>query len=363
MGAKGKLRRFSAWCFRLSTRGAYTAGNPSFFTALGASGLAAGLQGWSRVRCVFPTASWVVAESGAVAAGQRSSCAPELRHRLFSLPQQIANSIISLLAPGDCRLCHAALVRAVDYPVCDRCTDCFAAIPLACVCILCCEPLGFEAVAAADLSRTATELCNACKTQPPAFTRAVAFGLYDDLRPAIRLMKFEGVPALARPLGMLLAEAILSLRTDSPDAMTVVPVPLFRGKRSYNQSVLLAQSALKRVHAAAPGWRLRHAQGILVRARKTDSQFLLSPNQRRENVRGAFAVRGDVTGQDILLVDDVYTTGATAAECTRVLLRAGALSVRVATLARAGRDVAVRWQPPREAPARADPQLNLPTPF
>ena len=83
---------------------------------------------------------------------------------------------------------------------------------------------------------------------------------------------------------------------------------------------------------------------------------LLSLAQRRENVRGAFALRGGVAGQDILLVDDVYTTGATAAECTRVLLLAGARSVYVATLARAGRDIAVRWQPSAEAAARADPK-------
>ncbi|SEB80093.1 comF family protein [Terriglobus roseus] len=347
----------------VATRGGIYCGQSIFFTALDAIAPAAGTHGWSRVRCVFPTASWAVAESGAVAAGLRSSCAPESRHPLFSLPQHFVNSIISLLAPGNCRLCHASLNRAVDYPVCDHCTDWFAASVLSGVCSLCCEPLGFESVAAADLSRSATSLCAACKTQPPKFTRAVAFGLYDDLRPAIRLMKFEGVPALARPLGFLLAEAILSLRVDAPEAMTVVPVPLFRGKRRYNQSVLLAQSALKRVHLTAPGWRLRLAQGILVRSRKTDSQFSLTPAQRRENVRGAFAVRGDVNGQDILLVDDVYTTGATAAECTRVLLKAGAQSVRVATLARAGRDIAVRWQPPPEIAARAGPQMNLPKPF
>ena len=315
------------------------------------------------MRCVFPTASWTVAESGAVAAGQRSSCSPELRHPLFWLLQRIANGVASLLAPGNCRLCHAALVRAVDYPVCDPCMACFAVNPLEGACSLCCEPLGFESVLAADLSRTATTLCTACRAKQPAFERAVAFGLYDHLRPAIRLMKFEGVPALARPLGILLADAMLSLRADSPDEMTVVPVPLFRGKRSYNQSVLLAVSALKRVQVAEPTWRLRLTQGALVRARKTDSQFLLSPSQRRENVRGAFAIRGDVAGQDILLVDDVYTTGATAAECTRVLLQAGAHSVRVATLARAGRDAAVRWQPPPQREARADPQLALQVPF
>ncbi|AFL86681.1 putative amidophosphoribosyltransferase [Terriglobus roseus DSM 18391] len=307
------------------------------------------------MRCVFPTASWAVAESGAVAAGQRPSCVPDLRHSLFSTFQGFANGLTALLAPGSCRLCHTTLLRAVDIPVCDRCTDLFCANPLQNACKLCCEPFGFESALAADLSRMPAELCGACRTKPPNFERAVAFGLYDDLRPAIHLMKFEGVPSLARPLGRLLADAVLTLRGEAPDAMTVIPVPLFRGKRSYNQSALLAESALKRVRAEAPAWRLRLVQRVLVRARKTDSQFLLSPTQRRENVRGAFAVRGDVIGQNILLVDDVYTTGATVAECTRVLLKAGAQSVRVATLARAGRDIAVRWQPPREVAARADP--------
>ena len=311
------------------------------------------------MRCVFPTASWAVAESGAVAAGQRPSCAPELRHRLPSLLQGIVDGVTSLLAPGTCRLCHASLVRAVDYPVCDRCIAWSAATPLEGACGLCSEPLGFESAVAVDLSRSATALCSACRLQPPAFARAAAFGLYDDLRPAIHLMKFEGVPALARPLGVLLAQAMLALRAGSPAALTVVPVPLFRGKRGYNQSVLLADSALRQVKSVAPDWRLRLSRGVLVRARRTDSQFLLSPSQRRQNVRGAFAVRGDISGQDVLLVDDVYTTGATAAECTRVLLQAGARSVRVATLARAGRDTAMRWQPPPQVATRASPQTVL----
>ncbi|MGI4854771.1 MAG: ComF family protein [Janthinobacterium lividum] len=173
--------------------------------------------------------------------------------------------------------------------------------------------------------------------------RATAYGLYDDLRPAIRLLKFENTPSLAKPLGAMLAHAILHLQATSPSTLTVVPVPLFRGKRAYNQSTLLAQHALRIVRAAAPGWTLLLQTGLLRRVRHTESQFLLSPAQRRDNLRGAFQAGGDATGLDVLLIDDVYTTGATARECTRVLMAAGARSVRIATLARAGRDVAVRW--------------------
>jgi ComF family protein len=240
------------------------------------------------------------------------------------------------------------LLRATEYPVCRDCIGLLAETPLEQACSLCSEPLGFESVTAADLSRSATPTCPACQLDAPKFQRAVAFGAYDELRPTVHLMKFENVPSLAKPLGGLLAQAILSLRQGEhsvPDEMTVVPVPLFRGKRSYNQSALLAESALRHVRTAAPEWRLRLAVDTLARARKTESQFLLSPAQRRQNVRNAFTVRGNVAGQAVLLIDDVYTTGATVAECTRILLRAGARSVHVATLARAGREVAVRWQP------------------
>lgn len=190
--------------------------------------------------------------------------------------------------------------------------------------------------------------CPACVAERPRFARATAFGLYDDFRPAIRLLKFEGVPALAKPLAAMLASAILQLQAAAPPALAVVPVPLFRGKRPYNQSTLLAEHALRLVRHAAPGWTLSLRPGLLRRMRRTESQFLLTPTQRRENLRGAFQADVIVKGLHVLLIDDVYTTGATAHECTRALLNAGAASVRIATLARAGRDIAVRWQPAKQ---------------
>jgi ComF family protein len=123
----------------------------------------------------------------------------------------------------------------------------------------------------------------------------------------------------------------------------VIPVPLFKGKRSrrgFNQSELIARAALKLL----PASNLHLTTGILERIRDTESQIGLTSHQRRENLRGAFAVARapEVTGQAVLLVDDVYTTGTTASECTRVLRRAGASKVWVATVARTMKQASMR---------------------
>ncbi len=264
-----------------------------------------------------------------------------------------------MLAPGSCRLCERRLLQPVDHPVCETCLLQLRALPVESTCNICGEPLAPEALYASESDQMGERLCTACIAQRPRFVRATAFGLYDDLRPAIRLLKFEGVPSLAKPLGAMLARTILRLQATAPAMLTVVPVPLFRGKRSYNQSTLLAEHALRAVRRSAPDWTLSLRPGLLRRTRRTESQFLLSPAQRRDNLHGAFQADAAVRGLHVLLIDDVYTTGATAHECTRALLAAGAASVRIATLARAGRDIAVRWQPPA-LPARAQPSSSTP---
>lgn len=259
---------------------------------------------------------------------------------------QFLCGLVALLAPGSCRLCEGRLLQATDYPVCETCLLQLHALPIGSTCDICGEPLPPESVHASESHGAAGQRCLACTAQRPRFVRATAFGLYDNLRPAIRLLKFEGVPSLAKPLGAMLANAILSLRSTAPGDLAVVPVPLFRGKRSYNQSTLLAEQALRIARRAVPDWTLSLRPGLLRRTRRTESQFLLSPAQRRSNLHGAFRADAAVRGLHVLLVDDVYTTGATAHECTSALLAEGAASVHLATLARAGRDTAVRWQPP-----------------
>jgi ComF family protein len=143
-------------------------------------------------------------------------------------------------------------------------------------------------------------------------------------------------------LGRMLARAIAELGEEAPAEMLVVPVPLHRAKyaeRGFNQARSLATHALKSVRRSHPQWRLTLASSTLMRHRSTGSQAGLTPRQRRLNVRAAFSVSDPaaVDAKHILLIDDILTTGATARAAAQALLKAGAASVWVATLARARR--------------------------
>jgi ComF family protein len=130
--------------------------------------------------------------------------------------------------------------------------------------------------------------------------------------------------------------------------LVVVAVPLYPAKerqRGYNQALLLAEAALAELRKTTPGWRLMLDRDCLRRIRDTESQFALTPRERRANLRGAFEVRqsADLIGREVLLVDDIYTSGATARECARVLRQAGAVKVWVATATRAQPEMVAMW--------------------
>jgi ComF family protein len=192
-------------------------------------------------------------------------------------------------------------------------------------------------------------LCLQCRQNEPAFTRASAYGSYEaGLRDLIHMLKYERVRPAANLLGRMLAEVVADLADafgDQPPEVMAVPLHASKlRQRGFNQSELIARAMLKLKPAALD---LKLNTTALARSRATDSQTGLTPPQRRENMKGAFRVlRSDqVTGRDILLVDDVFTTGTTVSECSRVLRRAGAARVFVATVARVLKPEAERAQP------------------
>ena len=238
-----------------------------------------------------------------------------------------------MLFPSDCRICGEPLVKVSRLPVCRSCLDAMGPLDEG-VCSLCGERLFSPYVMAGAQGELR---CGLCRRIEPVFARAVAYGSYESgLRELIHLLKFDGVRPAAAVLGRMLAEAIATLEAEIPESVVVIPVPLHRsklGQRGFNQAELIARAALKKNPRRD---RFNLCAGALVRTRETTSQIGLTRHQRRENLRGAFASKqaAVIKGNEVLLVDDVLTTGATVAECARVLLRAGASKVWVATVAR-----------------------------
>ncbi len=248
--------------------------------------------------------------------------------------REVAESLFAVLFPSNCRICDTPLVRISRLPVCQECLDAMCPISGG-ICTICGERI-FSPYA---LSSSGGESrCGLCRRVEPAFVRATAYGSYESgLRELVHLLKYGGVRPAASVLGRMLAEAIAKLEPELPSmAVRLIPVPLHRTKlrqRGFNQAELIARAALK-INPSRDRYRL--CAGVLERKRDTTSQTGLTSHQRRENLRGAFGVVQPeaVKGREVLVVDDVYTTGATVSECARVLRRAGATRVWVATVAR-----------------------------
>ncbi len=252
------------------------------------------------------------------------------------------HALASAVFPASCALCETPLAHLGRAPVC---RSCWADLPpqSGTLCPGCGEALGAHPFAT-DERAPDDWLCRPCRVSPPAFERAVAHGLYGGtMRALLHLLKYEGMAAIAGPLGAHMAAQVAAL-PGIPRTMTVVPVPLWAAKRSrrgFNQAELLARALAK---AARPhGLELRVARNLLVRSRNTATQAGLSSTARRRNLRAAFAVPGAgnnkelLAGRDFLLVDDIFTTGATARAASSALRGAGAREVWVSTAARAQR--------------------------
>jgi len=183
-------------------------------------------------------------------------------------------------------------------------------------------------------------VCGECLESRHLFGKARSVGVYDQaLMAVIHRFKYRHRANLAGPLSLLLLHTYCRFWHEHPMDMAI-PVPLFRRRlreRGFNQAYLVLRPWEDRKWQQQLPTPLSIKTKILVRIRPTPPQTGLGRNDRQSNVHGAFQLKnGDaVKAKKILLVDDVYTTGATVNECARVMLNAGAEQVDVLTIARA----------------------------
>jgi ComF family protein len=265
-------------------------------------------------------------------------------------------SLLAALFPSDCRICQSSLFTISRLPVCPSCIESIQPIALA-RCNVCGDLLATSDAAFGDAR------CDGCAAEGPAFARAVNYGSYTGaLRQLIHLLKYERIRAAAQPLGRLTAAACLQLEGDiDVDELLIIPVPVHKLRmrsRGFNQAELIARAAQSGIEDAT-GRRVTLDVTALLRIRFAESQVGLTLDERRQQIRGAFKVsaRERVKGREILLVDDVLTTGATASECARELLQAGAARVWVATPARALGRESQRADLGRRLPGMESPSL------
>jgi ComF family protein len=238
---------------------------------------------------------------------------------LLTRPLRAARAAIARHVPSVCAVCHGWGTHRV-------CGDCIARFVPA---VIRCRRCGLQTPAGYDE-------CGACVIAPPPFEKTIAAVDYghpwDGL---ITRFKFHDALDLTNALVHRMLEAAGAERSSAPDLLLPMPLSDERlRERGYNQAWELSRGLAESLRCTADA-------RLLLRVKHTPHQLALRPEQRVDNVHGAFAVEprrlAEVRGRRVTLVDDVMTTGATAAEAARTLLRAGASEVHLWVVARTPR--------------------------
>jgi len=240
---------------------------------------------------------------------------------MFTRIRLLIERLLQFPLPPQCPCCETFLEEGEN----GFCPDCLAGIrwiepPF---CSICGTPF---------VSKEAgTHACPSCLTRKRYFTMARALGCYEgSLQKIIHRWKYQGKASVTPYLGEWITERFY--RYWNPRVLDLlVPVPLHPKRlreRGFNQALLLARALSRRTEIPCQG-------RILQKKRPTPPQVQLDGGERERGVKGAFHIadREGVEGKTILLIDDVYTTGATVNECSKVLIRGGAKRVDVLTLA------------------------------
>ncbi len=236
--------------------------------------------------------------------------------------KEIFESLTGLIYPHNCLICHKFLPgKNEDNPICQVCWNKIE-YNLPPFCNIC-----------GRHTLEAEHICKACSKRKHNFDRAWSVANYSGvMRQLIHLFKYQGKAGLNRPLAKLMAEFFVAYNLDrfKFDCLMAVPLhPARLREREYNQSQLLSEELGRMLN-------LKHSLNILRRIKHTPFQSALKENQRFANVKQAFKVNNkEGLSQNVLLVDDLLTTGATCSAAAGVLKQSGASQIHVLTLATA----------------------------
>lgn len=241
-----------------------------------------------------------------------------------------AQTALDFAFPAECPGCGNF---AGDERVVIFCKSCWESIPL--ISDPACPKCGRPFSSKFSQRHSPNFLCGDCRNSPPHFDRALSVTEYKGiLKQAIGQFKFHQKTALGKPLARLFISQ-LSSAVDWVEYQSILPVPLHKRRlrqRGYNQSAILARQLAR--HFGIP-----FQAGNLRRIRHTEAQWPIKERRkRRQNVRNAFSLRAPekIRDRNLILIDDIFTTGATVNECAHVLKQAGSGAVLVLTLSRAG---------------------------
>ena len=229
---------------------------------------------------------------------------------------QWLKSVFARLLAQNCALCRAP---AGDYALCP---DCLQELPY-----------NQPACSRCAIGMPQPGVCGACLQRPRPFTAAIApLRWQPPVDYLLHLFKYQHHLEIGVVLGELLADQVLQQDIELPELLLPTPLhPRRLRSRGFNQALELSRVVAARLE-------LPLAVQVLRRNRPTISQTGLSPRERRRNIRGSFAVADDqaalIAGRHLAVLDDVLTTGSTAAEMSRTLLRAGAARVDIWAIAR-----------------------------
>jgi ComF family protein len=229
-----------------------------------------------------------------------------------------------LIFPTFCKLCTTLLDGKEEKVVCNSCLK--KLTPSYSSCCVCCGRFFSSPVE--------PHICKKCLEQKPPYSLHRSCGFYNgELKDILLLFKYKGFRSLGEALILFAINVMGEKHFLWQDLDVIIPVPLHPSRqrqRGFNQSEILA-------HELARLKKINIESRILIKIKNRPPQTSLDAKTRKRNLIGAFQVknRSAIKGRTVLLVDDIFTTGATLAECSKTLLKAGAKSVSALTLAQA----------------------------